>query len=612
MYRFGAFTLDPERYELLRDGLLVHVEPQVFDLLCFLIEHRDRVVGKDEILVAVWGDRFVSESALTSRIKSARRAVGDSGDTQHLIRTARQRGYQFVAVVSTIDRPATQQTPGIESASQGAAVPAGMKPSTSAFRIQLLGSFGVASDGLPDDTRQWRLRKAKALVAMLALAPGQRRHREYVLDRLWPDLEPLAAAKNLHQTLYVARHAITGAEVLPSGLLSICDDHVVLEETGPVDVDVLRFERAAANALKSCVEAELRGADALYGGDLLPDWVDSDWLTDRRHALRETHREISVKLAETLLSHAPDEALLILTRVLESSPVHEGAVRAQMRVLARMGRRSEALARYENLVDDLLEAFGTDPDGQTVALFRQLLTGAPAAPAFPRAPSGGAEAGIGYLPAPLTSFIGRERELDDVERLMSHARLLTLTGAGGSGKTRLALEVGRTAAADYPDGVWFVDLSTVGESLLVADAVAETLRLDSGAAPNRQKALVDSLRSRTLLIVLDNCEHLLAACRELVTSVLAGCPEVNVLATSREPLHAHGEYTFRVPSLALPSPSSHTIPDLHEIGDLSSVRLFVERATQVRPDFTLDSSNVEGVIEVCRQLDGMPLPLELA
>ena len=256
----------------------------------------------------------------------------------------------------------------------------------------------------------------------------------------------------------------------------------MLDDAGPVEVDVLEFEASAAQALKTADEASLRAAADLYRGDLLPDLPDADWLTARRDELRETHREILVRLASSVRRRAPEEALVILTRVLESDPLHEGAVRAQMVVLADLGRRSEALARYERLVDDLLDAFGTDPDAQTVALFRELLTGSPA---HERRPTARAErptkpAEIGHLPNPLTSLIGRERELVDVDRLIDRARLLTLTGAGGSGKTRLALEAARRARPAYPDGVWFVDLAAVGESLLVADAVSEALGLDSG------------------------------------------------------------------------------------------------------------------------------------
>jgi predicted ATPase/DNA-binding SARP family transcriptional activator len=480
------------------------------------------------------------------------------------------------------------------------------------MRIQLLGAFTVQVQGIAVQAGQWRLRKAKVLVAMLALAPGQRRHREQVLDRLWPDLEPAAAARNLHQTLYVARRALVGLGAATDGLLTIRDEQVVLDAAGPVDVDVLQFEALATEALKTAQEASLRAAADLYGGDLLPDLPDAEWLTARRDELRETHREILVRLASSVRHHAPEEALVILTRALESDPLHEGAVRALMVVLAEMGRRSEALARYERLAENLLDAFGTDPDAQTVAVFRRLLTGSPAeGPASQPAGAADPQRQIGYLPRPLTSFIGRERELVDVGRLIGRARLLTLTGAGGSGKTRLALEAARQARPAYADGVWFVDLAAVGESLLVADAVAEALRLDSGGA-SRGQALVDQLRGRSLLVVLDNCEHLLSACAQLVTAVLAACPGVDALVTSREPLHAHGEFTFRVPSLALPPPVRGDAPDLAELGRLASVRLFVERSAQVRPGFTLDAGNAPGVVDLCRRLDGMPLALELA
>lgn len=487
-----------------------------------------------------------------------------------------------------------------------------MKPSRSVWRIQLFGSFSVSVAGAGAGAAQWRLRKAKALVAMLALAPGQRRHREYVLDRLWPDLEPIAAARNFHQTLYVARRALAGIGAPSTGLLSIREEQVVLDDLGPVAVDALQFDLAATEALRTDSEATLRAAADLYGGDLLADLVDAEWLSVRRDEFRDKYREILVKLATTLQRHAPEEALVMANRVLESNPVHEGAVRAQMTVLALTGRRSDALARYERLVDDLLEAFGTDPDSQTVALFRQLLTGSPAEGHHQAPAASTTDDDRGYLPTPLTSFIGRERELVDLERLIGQARLLTLTGAGGSGKTRLAVEAARRVRPSYRDGAWFVDLATVTESLLVADVVAEALGLDSDVAPDRGRALVDQLRHRTLLMVLDNCEHLLAACARLVASVLARCPGVDVLATSREPLHVQGEYTFRVPSLELPSPDRDGALDLDQLRRLPSVRLFVERAAQFRPGFALAVDNAPGVIDLCRQLDGMPLALELA
>ena len=252
------------------------------------------------------------------------------------------------------------------------------RPGVPVRSVELLGSFTVRVDNAPIAAAHWRLRKARSLVAILALAPGQRRHREFVLDRLWPDLEPIAAAKNLHQTLYVARRALAGPGSPTMGLLAIRDEQVVLDTNGLVDVDVTRFESAARDALSTATIAALRAAAEAYAGDLLPDWPDADWLTSRRRELQDIQREVLVGLAAALQEGAPSEALVVLGRVLETDPLHEGAVRAQMAVLARLGRRSEALARYEQLVDDLLEAYGTDPDASTVTLFRGLLTGSPA------------------------------------------------------------------------------------------------------------------------------------------------------------------------------------------------------------------------------------------
>lgn len=186
-----------------------------------------------------------------------------------------------------------------------------LSDSVQGWRIQLLGSFTVTVDGVTVEAGTWRLRKAKSLVAMLALAPGQRCHREHVMDRLWPDLEPAAAARNLHQTLYIARRTVTGGGGAQPGRLSIRDEQVVLDATGPVEVDVLRFESSAQEALAGDDEAQLRATAGLYAGDLVPamsdaDWMpDADWLTARRERLRKTAQEISVKLATVLAREAP-------------------------------------------------------------------------------------------------------------------------------------------------------------------------------------------------------------------------------------------------------------------------------------------------------------------
>jgi predicted ATPase/DNA-binding CsgD family transcriptional regulator len=214
------------------------------------------------------------------------------------------------------------------------------------------------------------------------------------------------------------------------------------------------------------------------------------------------------------------------------------------------------------------------------------------------------------LPQLLSSFVGREPEAAEVRRMLAGTRLLTLTGAGGVGKTRLALHVARELLEDYPDGVWLVELSTLADPALVPQAVAAALGVNEQAGRPSTETLADALNHRTLLLVLDNCEHLVVTCAQLAESLLRACPTVQVLATSREPLGIAGETSWRVPSLALPS---NDVADLSaELEDSPAIRLFVERACSAFPGFTLSANTAPAVREICQRLDGIPLAIELA
>ena len=463
------------------------------------------------------------------------------------------------------------------------------------MRIRLLGRFTVDRDGTPVEAREWRLRKARTLVKLLALAPGQRLHRDLLLELLWPGRDAASALNNLHQALHVARRVLAG-DGPHDDLLKLRDDVVVLRASGPVDVDVRRFERLAASARDGGDLASLRAAVAAYTGDLLPEDRFEEWAAGRREELRELLCELLVDLAGRA---AEAEAVAALRRALGIDPRHERAVRGLMRRLAAAGRRSEALARFERLRDDLREGYGTDPDPETRRLYRELLTGSH----DPRPASPGTN-----LATPLTSFVGREREIADVHRLLARGGLLTLTGVGGAGKTRLAEESARRLVGSYPDGVWFAGLARVSDPQLVADTVAAALGLDPAAGSDPLRTLVGRLAGRTLLLVLDNCEHLLTACAQLAAAVRRACPAVTLLATSREPLHVPGEVSFRVPSLEVPADRD----DPRRIATLPSVRLFLDRVRDVRPGFTLDDGSAASVGEICRRLDGIPLALELA
>jgi len=214
------------------------------------------------------------------------------------------------------------------------------------------------------------------------------------------------------------------------------------------------------------------------------------------------------------------------------------------------------------------------------------------------------------LPFQLTSLVGRQREIAEVGHLLTDNRLLTLTGPGGSGKTRLALAVASEMVEEYEDGAWLVDLAPLSDPDLVIQALAPVLGAREAPGSPLTETLSDHLLSRTMLLVLDNCEHLIGACASLAETLLRHCPNLRVLATSREALDVLGESIFAVPPLSLPDPRN--LPAVESLSHYEAAKLFVDRAEAVKPDFALTEGNWLAVAQVCHRLDGMPLALELA
>jgi predicted ATPase/Tfp pilus assembly protein PilF len=378
--------------------------------------------------------------------------------------------------------------------------------------VTLLGGFAAEAGGSRVPDSAWRLRKAKELVKLLALADGHRLHREQAMDVLWPDRDPAAAANNLNQAVHAARRAL-GAEAitLHEGLLRL-----------EADVDVELFERAAADARSEPTAQACVRALSFYGGELLPENRYDDWASLERERLAALH------------------------------------------------------AGLEQLLSEL----------------------------------GGARQAVRALPGETSTFVGRDHELAELAALLAHTRLLTLTGAGGVGKTRLALELGRRSEAAYESGAVLVELDTLDDAALVPGAVAEVLDLRALRGEAVLDALHVELQPRELLLVLDNCEHLIGAAAALVDSLLRAAPRLTVLATSREPLRVPGEVVFRVPSLGIPDPGREEEPDA--LLGYEAVRLFVERGEAVAPRFALDAETAPAVARICHRLDGLPLAVELA
>jgi non-specific serine/threonine protein kinase len=217
------------------------------------------------------------------------------------------------------------------------------------------------------------------------------------------------------------------------------------------------------------------------------------------------------------------------------------------------------------------------------------------------------------LPLAQTSFVGREREMDEIRQILRPARLLTLVGAGGAGKSRLALQVAHRALADYPNGVWLVELSALYDPALVPQAVAAVLGLRDAAGRNLVEILAESLRPRALLLVLDGCENLLAATAQLVEALLRDCPDLRVLATSRDALGVAGETTWRVPSLTAPAAAGPVgLPTPEQLNQYEAVRLFIDRAAAAQRPFTVTGQNAPAIAQICQRLNGIPLAIELA
>lgn len=214
------------------------------------------------------------------------------------------------------------------------------------------------------------------------------------------------------------------------------------------------------------------------------------------------------------------------------------------------------------------------------------------------------------LPVQLTSFIGREREITQIKQILNASRLITLTGAGGSGKSRLALQVAAERLNDFTNGVWIVELASLSDPSLVPQAVASVLNAITHPGREILATLIDSLQRKHLLLILDNCEHLLEACANFADSVLRRCSQLRILATSREALGIDGERTFQTPTMSLPPPTD--LPSIEGLQKYEAIRLFVDRAGWVQRDFRITADNATAVAHVCRHLDGIPLAIELA
>lgn len=479
-----------------------------------------------------------------------------------------------------------------------------------AVRVWLLGGFRVSVGRRTIEQDQWRLRKATALVKILALSTGHRLHREQAMDALWPDSSRKSVSNNLRQTLLAARRALDPS--LGSQYLVSEDKQLLLCPEGELWVDVDAFEEAAATACRARDPAAYRVALELYSGELLPGDRYEEWAEGRRQELRHTWLTLHLELARVYEERGEyEKGIELLQRALSEEPTNEAMHAALMRLYTFCERRGEALAQYGRLVEALSGQLDAQV-GATTERLREEIAAGTLVPAHPTvAPTVEPfDVGKHNLPASRTSFVGREREMVEIKRHLAMTRLLTLTGAGGSGKTRLVLEVARELISAYPDGVWLDELASLSQGEFVAQSVAEAVGVPLQPSRPLTDTLVDALRTKKMVLIFDNCEHLIDDVASLVALLLDSCPRLRILATSREALGAVGEVIWPVSLLSVPD--LRRAPTVAQLEGYEAVRLFVDRARQRAPTFALRSENARAVAEICVQLEGLPLAIELA
>jgi predicted ATPase/DNA-binding SARP family transcriptional activator len=454
-------------------------------------------------------------------------------------------------------------------------------------------------------------RKSLALLAYLAIEQGQHR-RESLSALLWPDTGQSNAFKNLRQVLWEIQ------QILGDGWLVIDRETACLGDNADIWLDVRSFHSLVSQS-NSQEDGSLRiplleEASGLYrhhflaGFSLKDAHPFNDWAFAESEGLRKQLAGVLGRLSEEYCNQGrARQAIPHARRLVSLDPLEEASHRLLMQVYLQAGEHSAALRQYQACEQILRREMNLDPQPETRELYKRIRK-REAAPVSKETQKE-SQAPPHNLPHQISTFIGRQKEQEDIAALLEKKRLVTLVGAGGIGKTSLSLQVGKKLQKEYSNGIWFIALDSLSDPALITQAAASIFEIREGGGRPLLDKLMDSLRTKTALLIFDNCEHLLSACAELISALLSGCPGIKVLATSREILGIPGESVYTLPSLPLPEGEAQA---LDQLAEFPSVQLFADRAALVQPSFRLTPENIRFVVDICRKVDGIPLAIELA
>ena len=485
-------------------------------------------------------------------------------------------------------------------------------PPTTQLSICLFGPIDLQQNSTP--LPRPRTRKELWLLALLVLRHRAPLDRKWLAATLWPDSDETQALRNLRRSLNNLREVL-GTEAFR--LFAPTPRTLSLNLSG-ASCDVHEFDALIARGETASLEAAVK----LYRGPLLEGCLE-EWAITERDAREKAYLDaLETLAAQAAESKDVEKEARVLRRIVSAAPWRETAQYSLMTTLAASGDRAGAMLVYRQFRLRLHEELQSEPEAETTALYQRLRE-ATRLPARQKTRDTGATElapteTIRHLPRPLSGLVGRKQELEEITAHLLRTRLLTLTGVGGVGKTRLAIATAERTLPDSPEGVWFVDLAPLVEARFVEIAVATKMGLREDPKRPLIETLTDYLAPRRLLLVLDNCEHLLPGCAQFVNRLLQGCPHLRILATSRQTLGVRGEIAWRVPSLSLPPANGggathERLPPLTlSLLESDAARLFLERAMEASPVFALTDRNAGAVAQICRRLDGIPLAIELA